>query len=123
MDGKTNVIVTDGFSGNIALKTAEGTAKFITDSLKTSLTENIFSKISLLFSYFSLKKFKSKLDPRKYNGAIFLGLNGPVVKSHGGTDEIGFYYSIDLCYRIIKGNLMQQIKNNLSHLNSESEKS
>ncbi len=123
MDGKTNVIVTDGFSGNIALKTAEGTAKFITDSLKTSLTENIFSKISLLFSYFSLKKFKSKLDPRKYNGAIFLGLNGPVVKSHGGTDEIGFYYSIDLCYRIIKGNLMQQIKNNLSHLKTESEKS
>ena len=58
----------------------------------------------------------SKLDPRKYNGAIFLGLNGPVVKSHGGTDAIGFYYSIDLCYRIIKGNLMHQIKNNLSHL-------
>ena len=123
MDGKTNVIVTDGFSGNIALKTAEGTAKFITDSLKSALTENIFSKLSIIFSYFSLKKFKSKLDPRKYNGAIFLGLNGPVVKSHGGTDEIGFYYSIDLCYRIIKGDLMHQIKNNLSHLNEEKEKS
>ncbi len=116
MDGETNVIVTDGFTGNIALKTAEGTAKFIVDSLKKSLTENIFTKISIIFSYFSLKKFKSKLDPRKYNGAIFLGLNGPVVKSHGGTDSLGFYYSIDLCYRIIKGNLMQQIKNNLNHL-------
>ncbi|MDC0903673.1 phosphate acyltransferase PlsX [Pelagibacteraceae bacterium] len=116
MDGESNVIVTDGFTGNIALKTAEGTAKFITDSLKDSLTENLISKFSLIFSYFSLKKFKSKLDPRKYNGAIFLGLNGPVVKSHGGTDAIGFYYSIDLCYRIIKGNLMDQIKNNLSHL-------
>ena len=116
MDGDTNVIVTDGFTGNIALKTAEGTAKFITDSLKKSLTENIFSKISIIFSYFSLKKFKEKLDPRKYNGAILLGLNGPVVKSHGGTDALGFYYSIDLCYRIVKGNLMQQIKNNLSHL-------
>ena len=119
MDGKSNVIVTDGFTGNIALKTAEGTAKFVTDNLKKSLTENIFTKISLLFSYFSLRKFKSKLDPRKYNGAIFLGLNGPVVKSHGGTDAIGFYYSIDLCYRIIKGNLMSEIKNNLSHLNVE----
>ena len=84
MNGNSNVIVTDGFTGNVALKTAEGTAKFITDNLKKSLTENLFSKISLLFSYFSLKKFKSKLDPRKYNGAIFLGLNGPVVKSHGG---------------------------------------
>ena len=116
MDGESNVIVTDGFTGNVALKTAEGTAKFLTDSLKKSLTENIFSKLSLIFSYFSLKKFKSQLDPRKYNGAIFLGLNGPVVKSHGGTDAIGFYYSIDLCYRIIKGNLMHQINNNLSHL-------
>ena len=90
MDGDTNVIVTDGFTGNVALKTAEGTAKFITDCLKESLSENIFSKMSVIFSYFSLKKFKSKLDPRKYNGAIFLGLNGPVVKSHGGTDAIGF---------------------------------
>ncbi len=119
MSGESNVIVTDGFTGNIALKTAEGTAKFITDSLKQSLTQNFFSKLSLIFSYFSLKKFKDKLDPRKYNGAIFLGLNGPVVKSHGGTDALGFYYSIDLCYRIVKGNLMQQIKNNLNHLGSE----
>ena len=119
MNGNSNVIVTDGFTGNVALKTAEGTAKFITDNLKKSLTENLFSKISLLFSYFSLKKFKSKLDPRKYNGAIFLGLNGPVVKSHGGIDSLGFYYSIDLCYRIIKGDLMKQISNNLNNLNSE----
>tara|TARA_B100000902_G_scaffold65421_1_gene71955 strand:+ start:2390 stop:3427 length:1038 start_codon:yes stop_codon:yes gene_type:complete len=119
MSGDSNVIVTDGFTGNIALKTAEGTAKFITDSLKKSLTQNLFTKISLIFSYFSLKKFKNKLDPRKYNGAIFLGLNGPVVKSHGGTDSLGFYYSIDLCYRIIKGNLMRQIKNNFNHLKSE----
>ena len=116
-EGLSNVIVTDGFTGNIALKTAEGTAKFITDNLKISLKENILSKFSLLFSYFSLKKFKEKLDPRKFNGAIFLGLNGPVVKSHGSTDSIGFYHSIDLCYNIVKGNLMSQIKDNLSHLN------
>ena len=117
MDGDTDVIVTDGFTGNVALKTAEGTAKFITDNLKKSLTQNFFSKISLFFSYFALKSFKSKLDPRKYNGAIFLGLNGPVVKSHGGTDAVGFYHSIDLCYRMVKGNLLEEIRSNLSHLN------
>ena len=116
MNGQSNVIVTDGFTGNVALKTAEGTAKFITDNLKSTLTQNIFSKISLIFSYLSLKKYKDKLDPRKYNGAIFLGLNGLVVKSHGGIDSIGFYHSIDLCYKIVKGNLMSQIKNNLEHL-------
>ena len=116
-EGKSNVIVTDGFTGNIALKTAEGTAKFITDNLKIALKENFLSKFSIIFSYFSLKKFKKKLDPRKFNGAIFLGLNGPVVKSHGSTDAIGFYHSIDLCYNIVKGNLMSQIKDNLSHLN------
>ena len=121
MKGDTNVIVTDGFTGNIALKTAEGTAKFITDNLKKSLTKNLFTKISLVFSYFSLKKFKERLDPRKYNGAIFLGLNGPVVKSHGGTDSLGFYYSIDLCYKIVKGNLIKEIKKNLSHLKSDQE--
>ena len=115
MSGESNVIVTDGFTGNVALKTAEGTAKFITKNLKKSLTENFISKLSLIFSYFSLKRFKEKLDPRKYNGAIFLGLNGPVVKSHGGIDSIGFYHSIDLCYKIIKGNLMTEIKKNLNH--------
>ncbi len=118
-DGNSNIIVTDGFTGNVALKTAEGTAKFLTDSLKESLMENFLSKISLIFSYFSLKKFKKKLDPRKYNGAIFLGLRGPVVKSHGSTDSVGFYHSIDLCYRIIKGDLMNKIKNNLKHIDAK----
>ena len=118
MSGDSNVIITDGFTGNIALKTAEGTAKFIIKNLKKSLTENIISKLSLIFSYFSLKKFKEKLDPRKYNGAIFLGLNGPVVKSHGGIDSIGFYYSIDLCYKIVKGDLMTQVKKNLKYSKS-----
>ena len=119
MSGKSNIIVTDGFTGNIALKTAEGTAKYITKYLKKSLTETFMSKISLIFSYLALKKFKSKLDPRKYNGAIFLGLNGPVVKSHGGIDSLGFFYSIDLCYKIVKGNLMKEIKKNLAHLKNE----
>ena len=108
MDGKIDVIVTDGFTGNIALKTAEGTANFITTHLKKSL-----SKLSILLSYKSLKKFKDKLDPRKYNGAIFLGLESPVVKSHGSTDALGFAHSINLCNRIVKGNLIEKIKSHL----------
>ena len=81
--------------------------------MKKSLTENFITKISLLFSYFSLKKFKDKLDPRKYNGAIFLGLNGPVVKSHGGMIQriLSFDWFI---YKIVKGNLMNEIKKNLN---------
>jgi len=121
-NGDSNVIVTDGFTGNVALKTAEGTANFLTNTLKESLSENLFSKISVIFSYFSLKKFKNKLDPRKYNGAIFLGLKGPVVKSHGATDALGFSYSVDLCYKIAKGKLIEKIKKNLSHTKSLNEK-
>ena len=120
--GDSNIIVTDGFTGNVALKTAEGTANFLTKTLKKSLSENLFSKISVIFSYFSLKKFKNKLDPRKYNGAILLGLKGPVVKSHGATDGLGFSYSVELCYKIAKGKLIEKIKKNLSNTKSLNEK-
>ena len=119
-NGESNVIVTDGFTGNIALKTAEGTANFLTKILRKTLLENLLSKFSIIFSYFSLKKFKNRLDPRKYNGAIFLGLTGPVVKSHGGTDGLGFSYSVELCYKIAKGNLINKIKENLSHSKNDS---
>ena len=108
MEGNVDVIITDGFTGNVALKTAEGTANFITKNLKKSL-----SKFSVLLSYKSLKQFKDKLDPRKYNGAIFLGLQSPVVKSHGSTDAIGFAHSIDVCHKIVKANLIEKIKSNL----------
>ena len=115
MDGKVNIIVTDGFTGNIALKTAEGTANFITKSLKKSLGSSLLSKFSTILSYRALKDFKNKLDPRKYNGAIFLGLNGPVVKSHGSTDAHGLAYSIQMCNKIIKGDLIKKIKENLNN--------
>ena len=108
MDGNIDVIITDGFTGNIALKTAEGTSNFITKNLKDSL-----NKFSMLLSYYSLKKFKDKLDPRKYNGAILLGLESPVVKSHGSTDAIGFAHSIDVCSKIVRANLIEKIKSNL----------
>ena len=120
--GDSNVIVTDGFTGNVALKTAEGTANFLTKTLKQALSENLFSKISTIFSYFSLKKFKDKLDPRKYNGAILLGLTGPVVKSHGATDALGFSYSVEVSYKIAKGKLIDQIKSNLVHIKNINEK-
>ena len=120
--GVSNVIVTDGFTGNVALKTAEGVANFFTKNLKKHLTENIISKFSMIISYFSLKKFKNKLDPRKYNGAIFLGLKGPVVKSHGATDSLGFSYSVELCYKIAKGKLNDKIKKNLEHVKNLDEK-
>ena len=108
MDGNVDVIITDGFTGNIALKTAEGTANFITKNLKSSL-----NKLSILLSYASLKKFRDKLDPRKYNGAIFLGLQSPVVKSHGSTDAVGFAHSINVCNKIVKGDLIKKIESNL----------
>ena len=113
MDGEVNVIVSDGFTGNIALKTAEGTANFITSELKKTMTENIMGKISSLLNISNLKKFKKRLDPRLYNGAIFIGLDSPVVKSHGGTDYIGFSNSLDVCHRIVKGNLIEKIKHNI----------
>ena len=113
MDGEVNVIISDGFTGNIALKTAEGTANFITDELKKAMTGSLIGKISSLLNISNLNKFKKRLDPRLYNGAIFIGLDSPVVKSHGGTDFIGFSNSLDVCHRIIKGNLIEKIKQNI----------
>ena len=109
MDGNVDVIITDGFTGNIALKTAEGTANFITKNLKKSL-----SKLSIITSYNSLKNFKKKLDPRLYNGAILLGLNKPVIKSHGSTDSIGFANSLKVTEKIIKARLIDKIKENIN---------
>ena len=113
MNGDINVIVADGFTGNVALKTAEGTANFITGELKKALGGSVIGKISSILNISNLKKFKKRLDPRLYNGAIFIGLDSPVVKSHGGTDYIGFSNSLEVCNRIIKGNLIDKIKSNI----------
>jgi len=113
MNGNVNVIVSDGFTGNVALKTAEGTANFMTGELKKALGGTLIGKISSLLNFSNLRKFKKRLDPRLYNGAIFIGLDSPVVKSHGGTDFIGFSNSLDVCCKIIKGNLIEKIKKNI----------
>jgi len=114
MDGNVNVIVTDGFTGNIALKTAEGTANFITSELKKSMTSNLLGKFSSLLNIKNLQNFKKKLDPRLYNGAILLGLNKPVIKSHGSTDAIGFANSLKVSEKVINGRLIDKIRENIN---------
>ena len=114
MNGDVNVIVADGFTGNVALKTAEGTANFITSELKKAMSSSIMGKISTFLNMKNLQKFKKRLDPRLYNGAIFIGLDSPVIKSHGGTDYIGFSNSLSVCTKIIEGNLIEKIKNNIN---------
>ena len=114
MNGDVNVIVADGFTGNVALKTAEGTASFITSELKKAMNGNLIGKISSLLNIVNLKKFKKKFDPRLYNGAIFIGLDSPVIKSHGGTDYIGFSNSLSVCTRVVSGNLIEKIRKNIS---------
>jgi len=114
MNGDVNVIVADGFTGNVALKTAEGTASFITGELKKAMTGNLIGKISSFLNFSNLKKFKERLDPRLYNGAIFIGLDSPVVKSHGGADYIGFSNSLSVCSKIVSGNLIEKIRENIN---------
>ena len=113
MDGNINVIISDGFTGNIALKTAEGTANFIVRELKKTMTSSILGKLSAFLNFSNLNKFRKRLDPRLYNGAIFLGLDSPVVKSHGGTDFIGFSNSLEVCSKIVKGDLINKIRENI----------
>ena len=114
MNGDVNVIVADGFTGNIALKTAEGTANFITSELKSAMSNSMMGKISSLLNIVNLKKFKKRLDPRLYNGAILIGLDSPVVKSHGSTDYLGFSNSLSVCERIVKGDFINKVKKNIS---------
>ena len=113
-EGNVDVIVTDGFSGNIALKTAEGTAKLVTFLLEKSFKSSILSKIGYLISKNGLKSMKDRVDPRKYNGAVLLGLNGIVVKSHGSTDSLGFSNAVKVGYEMVSGNFIRDLKRNIS---------
>jgi len=113
MNGDVNVIVTDGFTGNVALKTAEGTANLITEELKKVLSGNFIGKFSSMLNIKNINKFRKRLDPRLYNGAILLGLDSAVVKSHGSTDHVGFANSLNLCEKIVSGNLIDKIKQSI----------
>ncbi|MEN8723129.1 MAG: phosphate acyltransferase PlsX [Alphaproteobacteria bacterium] len=107
--GHADVVVTDGFTGNIALKTAEGTAKLIMAYLKAALGRSLLSKLGALLAAGAFKILKAKLDPRAHNGGVFLGLNGIVVKSHGGTDALGFAAAVDVAVDMAEADLINQI--------------
>ncbi|MEM9471560.1 MAG: phosphate acyltransferase PlsX [Pseudomonadota bacterium] len=107
--GKVDVIVTEGFSGNIALKTAEGTAQQIVAVLREEMSRTVVSKIAALFAKGAFSRLKKRLDPRTYNGGVFLGLNGVVVKSHGGTDSLGFSSAIHVAADMVANDLVDRI--------------
>lgn len=107
--GTVDVVVTDGFTGNVALKTAEGTAKQIAAYLKSALNRSLFAQIGALLAQGAFRALKDKMDPRHANGGIFLGLQGIVIKSHGGADAIGFASAVDLGYDMAKSGLVRSI--------------
>ena len=122
--GTVDVIVTDGFTGNIALKTAEGTAKMFAHYLRNALTSSLLSKIGALIARRAIEQFRNHFDPRRYNGAMLLGLSGICVKSHGGTDRIGFAHAVEVGINLVKRDLNELIKEDLGHLmTSEAEPS
>ncbi len=108
--GSVDVVVTEGFTGNIALKTAEGTAKQIASFLKEAMSRTWMTKLGYLLAKQAFDALREKLDPRKSNGAVFLGLEGIVIKSHGGTDALGFASAIDIAYDMVHYDLMRTIR-------------
>jgi len=107
--GEVDVIVTDGFTGNVALKTAEGTATLIHSFLREAMGHSVFSRIGALFALTSLRRLQKRLDPRRRNGGVFLGLNGAVVKSHGGADATGVSAAIKLAFRLAQNGFTQKV--------------
>lgn len=113
--GVVDVVVTDGFTGNVALKTAEGTAKLYSEYLRSAFQTNLLAKIGYLLSRSALNLVKKRTDPRRYNGAMFLGLNGVCIKSHGGTDALGFANAIGVAIDLIANDLNAKIKEECRH--------
>lgn len=114
--GTVDVVVTDGFTGNVALKTAEGVAKMISGMLREALGSTLLSKIGAALVLPALKDFRNKLDPRQVNGGVFLGLKGVVVKSHGGTDEVGFAQAISVAADMGDSRFKAEVEDNLKRL-------
>lgn len=116
--GTVDVVVTDGFTGNVALKTIEGTAKLIKHFMSEAFKTSLLARIGGLFSLGALRKLRQSLDPRKYNGAMFLGLRGVCVKSHGGTDGEGFANAIGVAHDLVKFGFNEKITEEVELLNS-----
>jgi glycerol-3-phosphate acyltransferase PlsX len=108
-EGAADVVVTDGFTGNVALKTAEGTAKLIAHFFRSSLRRSVFSRVGAVIASGALRTLRRKMDPRQASGGIFLGLNGIVVKSHGHTDALGFASAIDLAIDMAESDVVARI--------------
>lgn len=119
MTGEVDVIVSDGYAGNIALKSIEGAGKMISTSFKDSLRSDPLAIIGGLLSFFALKRFKTKVDPRLYNGGVFLGLNGICVKSHGGSDALGISSAIRLACNLVREGYIKTVSEDIGHLMSQ----
>lgn len=113
--GSVDVVVTEGFAGNIALKTAEGTARQLGAYLKSAMTRTLRARLGLLLARDAFRRLAEKIDPRKSNGGVFLGLNGVVIKSHGGADPEGFAAAVDLGYDMVRYNVLAKIAETLRH--------
>ncbi|HQT78488.1 MAG TPA: phosphate acyltransferase PlsX [Rhodopila sp.] len=114
--GTTDVIVTDGFTGNVALKTGEGALKLIGEFLKQVFTSGIIAKLAYLMVRPGLDRLREWLDPRRYNGAVMVGLNGVVVKSHGGTDAMGFAHAVDVAMDMVVHRFNERIREDLARI-------
>lgn len=119
MKGTVDVVVTDGFTGNVALKTIEGVIHFIMTILKDVFKSSIFAKLGYLLSMFALKRMAAKINPKKYNGAMLIGLKGVAIKSHGGADAIAFANAIHCAAQFASHNLNKKIEKNLERLQKE----
>ncbi|RLQ87319.1 phosphate acyltransferase PlsX [Notoacmeibacter ruber] len=117
--GVTDVVVTEGFAGNIALKTAEGTAKQLGSYLREAMQSSMMSKIGYLFARDAFRQLREKMDPARANGGVFLGLNGLVVKSHGGADAEAFSAAVALAADLAKGNLQHRIHDDLDRFHAD----
>jgi glycerol-3-phosphate acyltransferase PlsX len=115
--GTVDVVVTEGFAGNIALKTAEGTARQIGQYLKSAMSKTLLSKLGYILARDAFRTLSEKVDPRKANGGVFLGLNGIVIKSHGGTDAEGFAYAVDIGHDMVRYDLLAKISQTLNSTN------
>jgi glycerol-3-phosphate acyltransferase PlsX len=114
--GTVDVFVTDGFTGNIALKAAEGTARLVAHFLREGLNSSVLARLGAAIAYPALAKLRDRMDPSTVNGAVFLGLNGVVVKSHGGADARGFAAAIDVAARLARSHYREEIASNIARL-------
>ncbi|HKT17425.1 MAG TPA: phosphate acyltransferase PlsX [Stellaceae bacterium] len=119
--GAADVIVTDGFTGNVALKTAEGTAKLFMEFVRSAFTSSLAARLGYVFAKPALKKLRERLDVRRYNGAVFLGLDGIAVKSHGGTDEEGFASAIGVGVDMCINGFLEKIRDDIARMSAVAE--